>query len=198
MGAGGPRPVVLDSGALIAFERADRRLIRLLELAGALHVPAGVVGQVWRNPARQVRLVRLLAAAEVELRDLDVDTAKAAGHLCGATGTADVVDASVVLLAREHRAVVVTSDADDIRGISMSSPAERGGPSIGFERADGRSPGWLGAVGCRRLGEDEGEDGGRPTASAGTAWRRTRDRLLIMDSFGTKRVVRTWGAFPLR
>ncbi len=117
MGAGGPRPVVLDSGALIAFERADRRLIRLLELAGALHVPAGVVGQVWRNPARQVRLVRLLAAAEVELRDLDVDTAKAAGHLCGATGTADVVDASVVLLAREHRAVVVTSDADDIRGI---------------------------------------------------------------------------------
>ena len=104
MGASGPRPLILDSGALIAFERTDRRLIRLLELAGTLHVPAGVVGQVWRNPARQVRLVRLLAAEEVELRDLDVDTAKAAGHLCGATGTADVVDASVVLLAREHRA----------------------------------------------------------------------------------------------
>ena len=64
-------------------------------------------------------------------RDLDVDTAKAAGHLCGATGTADVIDASVVLLAREHRAVVVTSDADDIRASirgSMSSPADEGRP----------------------------------------------------------------------
>ena len=117
MGASGPRPLILDAGALIAFERTDRRLIRLLELAGTLHVPAGVVGQVWRNPARQVRLVRLLAAEEVEVRDLDVETAKAAGHLCGATATADVVDASVILLAREHRGVVVTSDADDIRGI---------------------------------------------------------------------------------
>lgn len=117
MGSVGPRPLILDAGALIAFERRDRRVLRLLELAGELRVPAGVVGQVWRNPARQVRLVRLLATDEVDVHDLDLETAKAAGHLCGATGTADVVDASVVLVARGCAGVVVTSDADDIKRI---------------------------------------------------------------------------------
>jgi hypothetical protein len=31
MGAKRPRPVVLDAGALIAIDRADRRVVRLLE-----------------------------------------------------------------------------------------------------------------------------------------------------------------------
>lgn len=120
MGPFGPRPVILDAGALIAFERRDRRVIALLELAEAVHVPAGVVGQVWRNPARQARLARLLAAEEVNVRDLDVESAKAAGHLCGATGTGDVIDASVALLAREQAGVVVTSDVADLRRIDPS------------------------------------------------------------------------------
>ncbi|MGH9110875.1 MAG: PIN domain-containing protein [Acidimicrobiales bacterium] len=117
MGAVGPRPLILDAGALIAFERSDRRVITLLELANAVHVPAGVVGQVWRNPSRQVRLVRFLGADEVDIHPLDAATAKAAGHLCGATGTADVVDASVALLARQHRGPIVTSDPGDLRRI---------------------------------------------------------------------------------
>src|SRR5450759_366796 len=41
MGAKRPRPIVLDAGALIAVDRADRRVIRLLELAPGIHVPAG-------------------------------------------------------------------------------------------------------------------------------------------------------------
>ncbi len=117
MGTVRPRPVILDAGALIAFERSDRRVVRLLELAEEVHVPAGVVAQVWRNPSRQVRLVRLLATYEVAVQQLDFETAKAAGHLCGATGTADVIDASVVLLARGRNGVIVTSDADDIRNL---------------------------------------------------------------------------------
>ena len=115
MGPVGPRPVVLDAGALIGLERADRRVVRLLELAARVHVPAAVVGQVWRNPARQVRLVRFLATDEVSVADLDLATAQAAGHLCGATGTDDVIDASVVLLARRHGAVAATSDPEDLR-----------------------------------------------------------------------------------
>jgi hypothetical protein len=117
MGPVRPRPLILDAGALIAFERSDRRVVRLLELAGELHVPAGAVGQVWRNPARQVRLVRLLATDKVVVHELDAESAKAAGHLCGATGTDDVIDASVVLVARARRGVVLTSDPDDIRRI---------------------------------------------------------------------------------
>ncbi|MGH9129108.1 MAG: PIN domain-containing protein [Acidimicrobiales bacterium] len=120
MGPVGPRPVVLDAGALIAYERADRRVVRLLELAEEVCVPAGVVGQVWRNPARQARLARLLSSREVDIAPLDFGIAKAAGHLCGATGTSDVIDATVVLAARPIGAVVVTSDPQDVSQLDPS------------------------------------------------------------------------------
>lgn len=117
MGAQRPRPLVLDSGALIALERSDRRVVRLLELADELYVPGGVLAQVWRNPARQVRLVRILGADGVTIAALDGPEAKAVGQLCAATETADVIDASVVLLTRRVRGVAVTSDAGDLRRI---------------------------------------------------------------------------------
>jgi hypothetical protein len=119
MGARRARPVVLDAGALIAFERNDRKVRTLIELAmtrgRTLHVPAGVVAQVWRDGARQARLARLLGSGVLDVQVLDRDEAQAVGVLCGGSGTADVVDASVALLARRLRAVVVTSDPDDLR-----------------------------------------------------------------------------------
>jgi hypothetical protein len=115
MGAERPRPVVLDAGALIAIERADRRMIRLLELAGEIHVPAGALAQAWRNPARQACLARVVGSADVTLHPLDGQLARAAGQLCGATGTSDVIDASVVLVARLVDGVTVTSDIDDLQ-----------------------------------------------------------------------------------
>lgn len=118
MGARRARPVVLDSGALIAFERNDRKVRTLVELAfangGVLHTPAGVVGQVWRDGRRQTRLARLLGSALVAVEPLDREEAQAAGVLCGEKGTADVIDASVALLARRHGAKVVTSDPRDL------------------------------------------------------------------------------------
>ncbi|MBI4704927.1 MAG: PIN domain nuclease [Deltaproteobacteria bacterium] len=109
----------MDAGALIAFDRNNRRVRRLVELAieheGALHVPAGVVAQAWGDASRQARLARLVGSGRLSIRNLDVTEAKAAGVLCAASGTADVIDASVVLLARRHGAVVVTSDPDDLR-----------------------------------------------------------------------------------
>lgn len=91
--------------------------MRLLEIADQIHVPGAVVAQVWRNPARQVQLVRVLATEEVRVAPLDGVEARAVGQLCGVSGTADVVDASVVLLARRVDGVAVTSDSDDLRGI---------------------------------------------------------------------------------
>lgn len=118
----GPEPsgaVVLDAGALVAFEHNDRRVRRLIELAiehgRQLHVPAGVVGQAWRDGARQVRLVRLVNSHVLAVCSLDLAEAKAAGALCGLAGTSDVIDASIALLARRHRASVVTSDPEDLR-----------------------------------------------------------------------------------
>lgn len=110
---------MLDAGALVAFERNDRRVRRLVELAAQhaapLFVPAGVVGQVWRDGSRQVRLARLLKSGLLDVHDLDLEEARAAGSLCGMTATDDVIDASVALLARRHGAAVVTSDPDDLR-----------------------------------------------------------------------------------
>ena len=110
--------LVLDAGALIAVERADRPTLMLMEAARRqgrnLVVPAGVVAQVWRRGSRQARLARFLAARGVEVEALSEAGAKAAGQLCGQAGTSDVVDASVVVAARRHRATVVSSDRADL------------------------------------------------------------------------------------
>ncbi|MDA8284007.1 MAG: PIN domain nuclease [Actinomycetota bacterium] len=119
MGSTSPGAVVLDAGALVAFERNDRRVRRLVELAAdhgrRLHVPAGAIGQVWRDGARQARLARLVKSGVLDVRALDLDEARAAGVACGLSGTADVIDASVAILARRHGAIVVTSDPADLR-----------------------------------------------------------------------------------
>jgi len=118
--------LTLDSGALIAFERNDRRVVALL--AQAVHhklevaVPAGVVAQVWRDGRRQARLARLLGADLVDIEALDDRRARRAGQLCGIRQTADIVDASVVLCARERGHRVVTSDVDDLRRLDPSVP----------------------------------------------------------------------------
>ncbi|HEX2699936.1 MAG TPA: hypothetical protein VHM89_06995 [Acidimicrobiales bacterium] len=110
---------VLDAGALVGFERNDRRVVgivaRALHHGDALIVPAGVVGQVWRDGARQVRLVRLLGSPVCQVVALEDAGARAAGQLCGVSGTSDVIDATVVLVARQRALRVVTSDPDDLR-----------------------------------------------------------------------------------
>jgi len=112
---------VLDASALIAFERNDRKVRTFIELVlalgGALHAPGGVVAQVWRDGSRQARLGRLLGSGIVQVQALDREEAQATGAVCGKSGTRDVVDASVVLLARRHGARVVTSDAEDLQRI---------------------------------------------------------------------------------
>lgn len=119
------RGVTLDAGALIALERGDGRmtaLMRALVLSRRrFRVPAGVVGQVWRGGARQAVLARFLRSMEVEIVPLDDRAARACGELCGAAGTADVVDASVILTARAHQDIIVTSDSDDLRRLDPTA-----------------------------------------------------------------------------
>jgi hypothetical protein len=114
-----PKPLVLDAGALIAYERADPRMRALLRGALAKNVPvvvpAGVLGQVWRDDARQVVLRALVDAPTSTVVPLDRTLAQACGVLCRRAGTSDVVDASVVLTARRLRAAVVTGDVEDLR-----------------------------------------------------------------------------------
>ena len=121
--------ITLDTGALIALDRGDKRMIALLSQAVAqrrnLRIPAGVVGQAWRDGRIQVALARFLRTEEVEIVSLDEQYSRSCGELCGATGTSDVIDASVVILARERRDVIVTSDPDDLRRLDPESPIVR-------------------------------------------------------------------------
>ena len=111
--------IVLDAGALIALDRGDKRMIALLQRAltqgRAFRVPVGVVGQAWRNGRAQVMLARFLPSAGVEIAPLDEQLARSCGELCAATNSQDVIDASVVILARERRDPIVTSDPNDLR-----------------------------------------------------------------------------------
>ena len=118
--------ITFDAGALIALDRGDKRLIALLDRALAqrlkFRVPSGVVGQAWRDGRVQVTLARFLRIDEVEIIPLDEQLARACGELCGTTDTTDIIDASVVVLARVHGDHIVTSDPRDLRRLDPTCP----------------------------------------------------------------------------
>lgn len=115
--------LVLDTGALIAFERGDRELAALLEAArrrgeGPV-TSSGCVGQLWRRGGpKQALLSRLLSG--VEERGLTPEVSRMIGELCGRARRHDVVDAHVAFLARDGD-VVLTSDVDDLRALLVSA-----------------------------------------------------------------------------
>jgi hypothetical protein len=82
-------------------------------------IPAGAVAQAWRSP-RQVRLARLISAADLEVAVLTLSEARAVGALCAETGHDDVVDVHVALCARRRGHAVITSDPDDISRVDPS------------------------------------------------------------------------------
>lgn len=110
---------VFDAGALIAYARNDRRVavfVRGARRAGArVVVPAGVIAQVWRDGRRQALVAGLLRSKTCEIVALDGNQARIAGQLLGVSGTTDVVDATVAVVARRRELPVFTSDPDDLR-----------------------------------------------------------------------------------
>jgi predicted nucleic acid-binding protein len=110
--------VTLDAGALIALERGDRRVIALLARAAAtdaiITVPASVLAQTVRDPARQVLTSRLMRQPNTRVPPLDAGAAVQIGRLLAASRTSDVVDAHVVLCAREADGSIVTTDPNDL------------------------------------------------------------------------------------
>ncbi len=109
--------LVLDAGALVAVERANREVVALIKrerLAGRSPIThGGIVGQVWRGGAgKQAHLAKLLAGLEVVA--LDDRLGRRAGVLLGRTKTKDVIDAAIALLASDGDELL-TSDPLDLR-----------------------------------------------------------------------------------
>ena len=84
-------------------------------------VPAGALAQAWRGSRRQHRLA-LLLGSDVEIAPLDLTQSLAIGVLLASTGGSDVVDASVVITARDRGHWVATADADDLRRLDPDLP----------------------------------------------------------------------------
>lgn len=107
--------LVLDTGALIAIERRDRTMTAFLRNARLTGLPvrtsSAAVAQAWRDGSRQVRLVLALRGMREEA--VDRPAARRIGELLAASGSADVVDASIVDIALPGDEIL-TSDPDDI------------------------------------------------------------------------------------
>ena len=118
-------PHLYDAGALIAIDKNDRRMWARYQVAlddgRDVRVPAVVVGQAWRDSRRQVRLGQFLAGCRVG--PVGLETAKAAGILCGRAGTSDVAGATVVVMAAATGAVIWTSGPADIKALADESGA---------------------------------------------------------------------------
>ena len=109
---------VLDSGALIAIDKRDRKvgaMLRVLQRDGVpVHTSAGAVAQVWRDGRRQANLARVLPG--VDIGALDETSARRVGELLRTSRTSDLVDAHVALLVQPDGSVL-TSDEADIRAL---------------------------------------------------------------------------------
>ncbi len=114
--------VVYDAGILVAACRNERRTWSehkaRLEFGIIPLVPAPVVAQVSRSP-KQAQLRRFLAGCAIV--PLDEADAHEAGRLLGLTKTKDVVDAVVVTTAVRRKALILTSDPDDIERLVRAS-----------------------------------------------------------------------------
>ncbi len=114
--------VVYDAAVLVAADRNERRAWAehkaRLELGVVPLVPAPVLAQVSRSP-QQVQFRRFLTGCVVV--PLGETEAHEAGRLLGITKTSDVVDAVVVTTALRQKAVILTSDPNDIARLVRAS-----------------------------------------------------------------------------
>ncbi|HEX3776478.1 MAG TPA: hypothetical protein VHV51_18530 [Polyangiaceae bacterium] len=97
----------------------------LLDEGGHFLVPAGALGQAWRDGQRQSRLARFARGEDVRIVPLDGALARVCGELLAMTRTTDVIDASVVAIARANRSLIVTSDVADLRRLDPNAALVR-------------------------------------------------------------------------
>ncbi|WP_420444137.1 hypothetical protein [Candidatus Poriferisodalis sp.] len=115
--------MILDAGAFIALDNPAKRrvvlaLVRQMQADGV--VPAtndAALAQAWRDPARQVPLAMLVKAMDV----YPFGDPRVVGQRCAQTGTSDVVDASLAVLADQLGVKVLTTDAADMRRLGVDA-----------------------------------------------------------------------------
>ena len=110
--------MILDAGFLISVDRGEDSARSFLTAAvrsqTPLHTTHPVIAQVWRDGARQARLAAFLQTLTVH----SFDDGPSVGRLLALSGTSDVVDAHLVVLALRLGDDILTGDTDDLATIS--------------------------------------------------------------------------------
>jgi hypothetical protein len=109
-----------SSGAIATSLRWSRRPRRRKE---QVVTSSGCVAQAWRDGTRLALLAHLLSGTTEKA--LGTRSSRPAGALCRRTGTTDVIDAHVALLARNGD-TVLTSDPDDLRVLLRAARCSAG------------------------------------------------------------------------
>ncbi len=118
--------LTLDTGALVALERKDKRALALVQVARqrgkTITVPAPVVVEWWRGQRGPV--ARLLEAFDVE--PLGGELAHVAGLALGQVGRGpSIADAVVMASAAQRGDMVLTGDLEDLEKLHRFFPAVR-------------------------------------------------------------------------
>ena len=116
--------LILDAGALIAFESSNPVVLALLNDAHVRSVPvkttSGATAQVWRDRAKQVQLTLLLRG--VDEQPIDTESSPRIGSILTAASVTDIVDGSLIEIASDGDEIL-TTDPDDI--VHLASAAGR-------------------------------------------------------------------------
>lgn len=116
--------MILDAGFLISVDRGERAAQEFLTAALTHGTPLTtthpVVAQVWRGGTRQARLARFLQSVVV----VAFDDGPEVGGLLARSGTSDVVDAHLVVVAVRRFEPILTGDVHDIESL-VSTLTER-------------------------------------------------------------------------
>jgi hypothetical protein len=114
--------LILDAGALIAYDRGSPEVQAILERAERqvvdVRTTTGVVAQAWRNGSTQAQLARLLKSVREE--PFSEERARATGILLARSRTSDVIDAGLVEIMHDGDEVL-TSDPEDIFHLAVAA-----------------------------------------------------------------------------
>lgn len=117
--------LILDSGAIIGWSRADPEVRELLRVAIArnfdLWVPVVVLAETLRGGPRDAAVNRVLKSTGT--RPTDAGTGRRAGAMLGRTGRRNIADALVAAEAIQVAgSAVLTSDPDDLNALLADHP----------------------------------------------------------------------------
>ena len=107
--------MIIDAGPLIVDgNNVNSRLWALIKRAtergDELHTTHPVLAQVWRDPERQANLARAVRHFDVHSLDESVTLGRRLAH----SGTSDVVDAHLAVVAESLGTFILSSDPDDM------------------------------------------------------------------------------------